>query len=98
MPSDARLGLVAGVSLVIVAAVLFCRKEPPPADPNTMNAKPAPAATPPPITPLGNGRSIAAKTTARPASTAQGTPSESEGADSTTEYGTETDHQPEPDN
>ena len=48
MPNDAKLGLVVGVSLVIVAAVFFFRKEPPALDPAAATiVKPAPDLTPP---------------------------------------------------
>lgn len=53
MPDDAKLGLAVGVTLVIVVAVVFFRKEPPFLDPAAATiAKPIPTATPPvPATP-----------------------------------------------
>ncbi|HEY7157163.1 MAG TPA: hypothetical protein VH575_24630 [Gemmataceae bacterium] len=64
MPNDAKLGLVVGVSLVIVAAVFFFRKDPPALDPAAATiVKPAPDLTPPPL-PMGNGRTVQAKATA----------------------------------
>jgi hypothetical protein len=65
MPNDAKLGLVVGVGLVIVLAVVYCRKEdgipgPPPSE---SYARPAPAATPPAL-PLSNQRPLVLKSTA----------------------------------
>ena len=64
MPNDAKLGMVVGVSLVIVVAVFFFRQQAPAIDPAAATiVKPEPAATPPPILP-SNGRTVKAKTTA----------------------------------
>jgi hypothetical protein len=59
MPKDAKFGMVVGVSLVIVVAVLFFRKEAPAIDPAAATiVKPAPDLTP---APASNGRSVQAK-------------------------------------
>jgi hypothetical protein len=64
MPNDAKLGLVVGVSLVIVVAVFFFRKEAPAVDPAAATiVKPAPGLTPPRVR-NGNGRTVQAKATA----------------------------------
>ena len=64
MPYDAKLGLVVGVSLVIVVAVFFFRKEDPGVDPAAATiVKPAPDLPPLPM-PMGNGRAVQAKATA----------------------------------
>jgi hypothetical protein len=64
MPNDAKLGMVVGVSLVIVVAVFFFRQQAPAIDPAAATiVKPEPAATPPPVPP-SNGRTVRAKTTA----------------------------------
>jgi hypothetical protein len=64
MPNDAKLGLVVGVSLVIVVAVFFFRAETPAVDPAAATiVKPPPDLTPPPL-PMGNGRAVQAKPTA----------------------------------
>jgi hypothetical protein len=64
MPNDAKLGLVVGVSLVIVVAVFFFRKEAPAVDPAAATiVKPAPDLTPPRVR-TGNGRTVQAKATA----------------------------------
>ncbi|HJZ90210.1 MAG TPA: hypothetical protein VKE40_05015 [Gemmataceae bacterium] len=51
MPTDAKLGLLAGVGLVLAVAVLFFQKDPPPADPapvvQTRPASPPAAVLPP---------------------------------------------------
>jgi len=61
MPKDARFGMVVGVSLVIVAAVFFFRKEAPAIDPAAATiVKPAPDINPPP-TPVRNRRAVQAK-------------------------------------
>src|SRR5262249_46589556 len=61
MPNDAKLGLVVGVSLVLVVAVFFFRKEAAGVDPAAATiVKPAPDLTPPPL-PMGNGRAVQAK-------------------------------------
>ena len=66
MPKDAKFGMVVGVSLVIVVAVLFFRKEAPAIDPAAATiVKPAPDLIPPPL-PVSNGRSVQAKTMASP--------------------------------
>ncbi|HEY7425583.1 MAG TPA: hypothetical protein VH682_15230 [Gemmataceae bacterium] len=66
MPNDAKLGLVVGVSLVLVVAVFFFRKEAAGVDPAAATiVKPAPDLTPPPL-PMGNGRAVQAKATASP--------------------------------
>jgi hypothetical protein len=79
MPTDAKLGLVVGVGLVIVVAVVFFRKDTPAVDPAAATiVQPAPAVTPPgpsesgswPRTitaprPAGNDRTVEAKTTGR---------------------------------
>jgi hypothetical protein len=63
MPNDAKLGLVVGVSLVIVAAVFFFRKDAPAVDPAAATiVKPARMTTPPSM-PASNGRTVQAKTT-----------------------------------
>lgn len=60
MPKDARYGMVVGLSLVIVVAVLFFRKDTPTIDPAAATiVKPAPELTPP--LPVSNGRSVQAK-------------------------------------
>ena len=60
MPKDARYGMVVGVSLVIVVAVLFFRKEAPAIDPAAATiVKPAPNLMPP--LPMSNSRSVQAK-------------------------------------
>lgn len=64
MPKDAKLGLVVGVSLVIVVAVFFFRKEAPALDPAAATiVKPVPDLVPPRVR-TGNGRSVQAKATA----------------------------------
>jgi hypothetical protein len=64
MPKDAKFGLVVGVSLVIVVAVFFFRKEAPAIDPAAATiVKPVPGLTPRPI-PASNTRSVQAKTMA----------------------------------
>jgi hypothetical protein len=61
MPKDAKFGMVVGVSLVIVVAVLFFRKEAPAIDPAAATiVKPVSDPTPPPL-PVSNGRSVQAK-------------------------------------
>ena len=61
MPKDAKFGMVVGVSLVIVVAVLFFRKEAPAIDPAAATiVKPAPDLKPPPV-PGSNGRTVQAK-------------------------------------
>lgn len=63
MPNDAKLGLVVGVSLVIVVAVFFFRKEAPAIDPAAATiVQPASEAMPPPV-PATNSRTVQAKTT-----------------------------------
>ena len=63
MPNDAKLGLVVGLSLVIIVAVFFFRKEAPALDPAAATiVKPAPEVVQPPI-PVSNGRTVQAKTT-----------------------------------
>jgi hypothetical protein len=63
MPNDAKLGMVVGVSLVIVVAVFFFRQQAPALDPAAATiVKPEPAATPPTLPP-SNGRTVRAKTT-----------------------------------
>jgi hypothetical protein len=63
MPKDAKMGLVVGVSLVIVVAVFFFRREAPAIDPAAATiVKPAPANTPTPA-PVSNSRTVQAKTT-----------------------------------
>jgi 5'-nucleotidase len=71
MPNDAKLGLVVGVGLVIAVAVVFFRKETPPADP--ASAPPAPAVTPSP-TPAASRATVARPVQRAPAAplTAQG--------------------------
>jgi len=60
MPKDAKYGMVVGLSLVIVVAVLFYRKDTPAIDPAAATiVKPAPDLTPP--MPASNGRSVQAK-------------------------------------
>jgi hypothetical protein len=62
MPKDAKFGLVVGVSLVIVVAVFFFRKEAPAIDPAAATiVKPAPDIAPLPM-PVSNSRSVQAKT------------------------------------
>lgn len=66
MPNDARLGLVVGVTLVILVAVLFARKDDTPGKVNNLAQSPVPTSTkvlaapvpgvpgvPPKTTPLG---------------------------------------------
>ena len=61
MPKDAKFGLVVGVSLVIVVAVFFFRKEAPASDPAAATiVKPAPSVVPAPV-PVSNGRTVQAK-------------------------------------
>lgn len=61
MPNDAKMGLVVGVSLVILVAVFFFRKEAPASDPAAATiVKPPPAVAPPPV-PVSNGRTVHAK-------------------------------------
>ncbi|HTU94044.1 MAG TPA: hypothetical protein VMF69_28445 [Gemmataceae bacterium] len=61
MPKDAKFGMVVGVSLVIVVAVFFFRKEAPAIDPAAATiVKPAPDFTAPPL-PVSNGRNVQAK-------------------------------------
>lgn len=61
MPKDAKFGMVVGVSLVIVVAVFFFRKEAPAIDPAAATiVKPAPDIRPPSL-PVSNGRSVQAK-------------------------------------
>jgi hypothetical protein len=61
MPKDAKFGMVVGVSLVIVVAVFFFRKEAPAIDPAAATiVKPAPDISPPPL-PTGKGRTVQAK-------------------------------------
>ncbi len=63
MPNDAKLGLVVGVSLVIVIAVFFFRKDAPALDPAAATiVKPASDMVPPPI-PVSNSRTVQAKAT-----------------------------------
>jgi hypothetical protein len=63
MPNDAKLGLVVGVSLVIVVAVFFFRKEAPAIDPAAATiVQPASESVPPPV-PVSNSRTVQAKTT-----------------------------------
>jgi hypothetical protein len=63
MPNDAKLGLVVGVSLVIVIAVFFFRKEAPALDPAAATiVKPLSDAAPPPR-PVSNSRTVQAKAT-----------------------------------
>ncbi len=63
MPNDAKLGLVVGVSLVIVVAVFYFRKEAPALDPAAATiVKPAADVVPPPV-PVSNGRTVQAKAT-----------------------------------
>jgi hypothetical protein len=64
MPKDAKFGMVVGVSLVIVVAVLFFRKEAPAIDPAAATiVKPVSDPTPP--LPVSNGRSVQAKAMAK---------------------------------
>jgi hypothetical protein len=64
MPNDAKLGLVVGVSLVIVIAVFFFRKEAPALDPAAATiVKPLSDAAPPPPRPVSNSRTVQAKAT-----------------------------------
>jgi nucleoid-associated protein YgaU len=60
MPNDAKLGLVAGVVLVIVVAVVFFRKEAPAGQPAATSVKTLPPAPPAP----GSNRAALARTTA----------------------------------
>lgn len=61
MPKDAKFGMVVGVSLVIVVAVFFFRKEAPAIDPAAATiVKPAPDISPPPL-PIRNARAVQAK-------------------------------------
>ena len=61
MPKDARFGMVVGVSLVIVVAVFFFRKEAPAVDPAAATiVKPAPEVRPQPV-PGRNSRAVQAK-------------------------------------
>ncbi|HTU18756.1 MAG TPA: hypothetical protein VMG10_11905 [Gemmataceae bacterium] len=61
MPKDAKFGMVVGVSLVIVVAVFFFRKEAPAIDPAAATiVKPAPEISSPPI-PVRNRRAVQAK-------------------------------------
>lgn len=55
MPNDAKLGMVFGVGLVIIVAVIFFRKDTSAADPFATIPKSAPALTqpPPPRVPAG---------------------------------------------
>jgi hypothetical protein len=63
MPNDAKLGLVVGVSLVIVVAVFFFRKEAPAIDPAAATiVQPIYEPVPPPM-PVTNSRTVQAKTT-----------------------------------
>ena len=74
MPNDAKLGLVVGVSLVIVVAVFFFRKEAPALDPAAATiVKPATEPTPPPP-PVGNTRTVQAKAMTRAPETAADEP------------------------
>ncbi len=60
MPKDAKYGMVVGLSLVIVVAVLFFRKDAPAIDPAAATiVKPATDLTQP--MPVSNGRSVQAK-------------------------------------
>ncbi len=68
MPKDAKFGMVVGLSLVIVVAVFFFRKEAPAVDPAAATiVKPAPDLTPPRVR-TGNGRTVQAKATVNAAS------------------------------
>ena len=52
MPNDAKLGLVAGVTIVVLIAALFFRRDPTHADPPGVTASPKAAASdlpPPPL-------------------------------------------------
>jgi hypothetical protein len=61
MPRDAKFGMVVGVSLVIVVAVFFFRKEAPAVDPAAATiVKPVSDMHPPPV-PMRNSRSVQAK-------------------------------------
>jgi hypothetical protein len=61
MPRDAKFGMVVGVSLVIVVAVFFFRKEAPAVDPAAATiVKPPPELTPRAV-PMRNSRSVQAK-------------------------------------
>jgi len=61
MPKDAKFGMVVGVSLVIVVAVFFFRKEAPAIDPAAATIiKPVPEINPSP-TPMRNRRAVRAK-------------------------------------
>jgi hypothetical protein len=60
MPKDAKFGMVVGLSLVIIVAVFFFRKEAPAIDPAAATiVKPAPGVSPP--LPVSNGRAVQAK-------------------------------------
>ncbi|HWG44692.1 MAG TPA: hypothetical protein VN688_18095 [Gemmataceae bacterium] len=64
MPNDAKLGLVVGVSLVIVVAVFFFRKDAPALDPAAATiVKPASDVARPSL-PVSNSRTVQAKATA----------------------------------
>jgi hypothetical protein len=65
MPNDAKLGLVVGVSLVIVVAVFFFRNDAPALDPAAATIVKPPAETVPPPVPMSNSRSVQAKATMR---------------------------------
>jgi hypothetical protein len=61
MPNDAKFGLVVGVSLVIVVAVFFFRKEAPALDPAAATIiKPAAESVSPSL-PVSNSRTVRAK-------------------------------------
>ncbi len=61
MPKDAKFGMVVGLSLVIVVAVFFFRKEAPAVDPAAATiVKPAPDIAPLPL-PVSNSRAVQAK-------------------------------------
>jgi hypothetical protein len=66
MPNDAKLGLVVGVGLVVVIAVVFCRREP--ASPRPAGAPAAAAVAPTashvPLSPAGKLRLVPANPTA----------------------------------
>ena len=62
MPRDAKFGMVVGLSLVIVVAVFFFRKEAPAVDPAAATiVKPVSDMNPPRV-PMRNSRSVQAKT------------------------------------
>ncbi len=65
MPNDAKLGLVAGLALVITAAVVYFRHDPPgPGNPAAEPAASVKSAAPPPAAPAPEpGRVAKAKTT-----------------------------------